>query len=102
MVFRHLKKLTAALKTKAFANGQSQRNSTRNHASTEIAPLKRIMVFGDSNSFRPDGRKMCWPALLENKGSLHLRVFNESCDGRTTKYDNGERNGLNVGRPKSA
>ena len=56
----------------------------------------RIMVFGDSNAFRPDGDNTCWAALLEDKDPVHLDVFNESYDGRTTRYDTGERNGLGV------
>ena len=58
--------------------------------------IKRIMVFGDSNSFRPGASKTSWPELLEDKDPLHLNVFNESCDGRTTRYDIGELNGLSV------
>ena len=57
---------------------------------------KRIMVFGDSNAFRPGGGNTCWAALLEDRDPVHLCVFNESCDGRTTQYDTGERNGLSV------
>ena len=57
---------------------------------------KRIMVFGDSNAFRPGHGKKSWPKLLEDKDPFHLNVFNESCDGRTTRYDTGERNGLCV------
>jgi lysophospholipase L1-like esterase len=54
------------------------------------------MVFGDSNAYRPGSNKKSWPKLLEAKDPLHLNVFNESCDGRTTRYDIGECNGLNV------
>jgi lysophospholipase L1-like esterase len=57
---------------------------------------KRVLVFGDSNSFRPVGGDTCWPALLMDKDPIHLDVFNESYDGRTTKYDTGERNGLGI------
>ena len=57
---------------------------------------KRIMVFGDSNAFRPGDGKTSWPKLLEDKDPFHLNVFNESCDGRTTRYDSGECNGLSV------
>ena len=57
---------------------------------------KRVMVFGDSNAFCPDGNNTCWPALLENKDSLRLNVINESYNGRTTCYDSGERNGLSI------
>ena len=56
----------------------------------------RIMIFGDSNAYRPANSKKTWPKLLEAKNPDHLNVFNESCDGRTTKYDFGERNGLCV------
>jgi lysophospholipase L1-like esterase len=54
------------------------------------------MVFGDSNSFRPGHSKAPWPELLEEKNPLQLNVFNESCDGRTNRYDIGELNGLSV------
>ena len=61
----------------------------------------RILVFGDSNAFRPDNSN-CWPALLENEGRQNLNVYNESCDGRTSVYDMGERHGLRtVGRKLS-
>ncbi|MDB4442849.1 GDSL-type esterase/lipase family protein, partial [bacterium] len=54
------------------------------------------MVFGDSNSFRPEQSETSWPKLLKDKDPHHLNVFNESYDGRTTRYDLGERNGLSV------
>ena len=54
------------------------------------------MVFGDSNSFRPERGKTSWPKLLKDKDPLHLNVLNESCDGRTTRYDRGELNSLGV------
>ena len=57
---------------------------------------KRVMVFGDSNAFRPDGNNMCWPALLEDKDSLRLNVINESYNGRTTCYDSDECHGLSI------
>lgn len=56
----------------------------------------RIMVFGDSNAFRPDGNNTCWPALLQGKDPAHLNVFNESWDGRTTRYDTGECHGPRI------
>lgn len=44
-----------------------------NNSSALTAPLspsgrvpKRIMVFGDSNDFRPNGGNTCWATLLEN------------------------------------
>jgi len=58
--------------------------------------VKRILVFGDSNAFHSDGKCACWPSLLKEKDPSKLNVFNESCDGRTTKYDIGECCGLNV------
>jgi lysophospholipase L1-like esterase len=54
------------------------------------------MVFGDSNAFRPGHGKKSWPKLFEDKGPLHVNIFNESYDGRTTRYDRGECNGLGV------
>jgi lysophospholipase L1-like esterase len=54
------------------------------------------MVFDDSNSFRPGCSETSWPKLLEGKDPLHLSVFNESCEGRTTIYDIGELNSLSV------
>ncbi len=96
MVFRRFKKLTAALKTKASSRNYDGSVSTWAQSSTDSGSLKRIMVFGDSNAFRPDNNNTCWPSLLENKDPLHLKVFNESCDGRTTRYDIGEFNGLRV------
>jgi len=54
------------------------------------------MVFGDSNAFRPGHGKKSWPKLFEDKDSLHFTIFNESYDGRTTRYDSGECNGLSV------
>lgn len=56
----------------------------------------RILVFGDSNAFRSDGGNTCWATLLEDKDPVNLNIVNESYDGRTTKYDTGERNGLGV------
>ena len=54
----------------------------------------RIMVYGDSNSFRPGGGEKSWPGILQNKNRSHLRIFNESCDGRTIGHDTGQYNGL--------
>ena len=54
------------------------------------------MAFGDSNTFLPDGGKTRWTVLLEDKAPGHFDVLNEGCDGRTTQYDTGERNGLSV------
>ena len=96
MVFSRCKKLITALKAKAFREVYSRNSSTQTYPSIDGSNVKRIMVFGDSNSFRPDGDKTCWPALLADKAPGHSTVFNESCDGRTTRYDSGEFNGLNV------
>jgi lysophospholipase L1-like esterase len=52
------------------------------------------MIYGDSNSFRPDGAKKSWPGILQRKSRSHLRVFNESCDGRTIGRDSCQYNGL--------
>ena len=52
------------------------------------------MVYGDSNSFRPGGGKKSWPGILQNKKRSLLRVFNESCDGRTIGHDTGQYNGF--------
>ena len=54
------------------------------------------MVIGDSNAFRPAGNDACWPALLEKKNPQHLKVFNESCDGRTACHDIGDHNALTI------
>jgi lysophospholipase L1-like esterase len=74
------------------AGGKAKRNIVR----TDRTDIKRIMVFGDSNAFRPASNKKTWPKLLEAKDPRYLNVFNESCDGRTTRYDTGECNGLSV------
>jgi lysophospholipase L1-like esterase len=54
------------------------------------------MVFGDSNAYRPGPGKKPWPELFEESNPLCFHVINESCDGRTTRYDSGECNGLGV------
>ena len=54
------------------------------------------MVFGDSNAFRPGRSETSWPKLLEARDPRYLNIFNESCDGRTTRYDIGECNSINV------
>ena len=54
------------------------------------------MVFGDSNAYRPGNGPNCWPAMLQRISGGTLRVANESCDGRTTRYDTGEYNGLGI------
>lgn len=96
MVFLRFKKLIAALKAKASSGDYIRSSSARTYSSADGSNIKRIMVFGDSNSFRPNGDKTCWPALFEGKAPNHFTVLNESFDGRTTRYDIGEFNGLNV------
>lgn len=96
MVFRRFKRLTAAFRTKASSGDYIQSSSARTYSPIDGSKVKRIMVLGDSNSFRPNGGKTCWPALLVDKAPGHFTVFNESCDGRTTRYDVGEFNGLNI------
>jgi lysophospholipase L1-like esterase len=54
------------------------------------------LVFGDSNAIRCGHGNKAWPRLIEEKDPLHLTIINESYDGRTTRYDVGERNGLMV------
>lgn len=96
MVYKGLKNI----RTKSFRKYTS--NSSNDVASIDqrVVTPKRIMVFGDSNTFRPDGNKTCWPLLLKDKDITELDVINEGYDGRTTKYDSGEYNGLNVIRDK--
>lgn len=89
-------RLRAAAKAKAFRRGCSDSAATVATFALSGRTLRRIMIFGDSNAFRPDGGNTCWAALLESKDPVHLHLFNESCDGRTTRYDIGERNGLGV------
>jgi lysophospholipase L1-like esterase len=96
MVFLRFKKLIAALKAKASSGDYIRSSSARTYSSTDGSNPKRIMVFGDSNSFRPGGNKTCWPVLLKDKDPSRFTVFNESYDGRTTRYDIGEFNGLSV------
>lgn len=96
MFFRYFKKLAAGIKTKTYSRKYGFSKLTWNIDSTDRTDINRIMVFGDSNSFRPEPSKRSWPKLLEDKVPLHLNVFNESCDGRTTRYDMGERNSINV------
>ena len=69
---------------------------TRNTVRTDRTDIKRIMVFGDSNSFRPERDMTSWPQLLEAKDPLYLNIINKSCDGRTTRYDIGKCNSINV------
>lgn len=96
MLSRVFKRLTGTFKRKGPSKGCHQAPPRRFYPSANRGAAKRIMVFGESNAFRTDGNNKCWPALLENKDPHHLNVFNESCDGRTTSYDIGEKNGLGV------
>lgn len=96
MFFRFLKKLAAGVKAKTYISNHGSNKFTWRQTKTDRTDIKRIMVFGDSNAYRPGSDKKSWPNLLEAKDPLHLNVFNESCDGRTTRYDIGECNGLSV------
>jgi lysophospholipase L1-like esterase len=68
----------------------------RNRQTSEKTLPKRLMVFGDSNSLRPEAKGPSWPRLLEIKARGSFRVLNESYEGRTTQYDSGERNGVKM------
>jgi lysophospholipase L1-like esterase len=95
-MFRYLKKLASVVKTKICRRSNEVSRLTWNIVRTHRTDIKRIMVFGDSNSFRPEQSKTSWPKLFENKDPRHFKVFNDSHDGRTTSYDFGELNGLSV------
>ena len=96
MIFQFLKKLAAGVKVKNYSSIHGIYKSIIKVAQTDRTGTKRIMVFGDSNAYRPGNSKKSWPKLLEAKDPLYLKIFNESCDGRTTKYDIGDCNGLTV------
>jgi len=85
-----------AAKARASRRGSSDKAGAVASFALSGGASKRIMVFGDSNAFRPGGGHTCWAALLEDRDPVHLNVLNESCDGRTTQYDIGERNGFGV------
>lgn len=89
-------------KAKSFHRGSDDYAAGDIHFSSSGGTLQRIMVLGDSNAFRPDGGNTSWPGLLQDKDLFCLKVLNESCDGRTTQYDTGERNALNVIEDKLA
>lgn len=96
MAYHVFKRLTEALSTKTTGRNYDHSGAKWSFSSPDTGKLKRIMVFGDSNAFRSDNNNTCWAALLERKVPRHLKVFNESCNGRTTGYDIGEFNGLRV------
>lgn len=96
MFFRFLEKLAAGVKAKPYSCNHGSNKFKWQITKTDQTNIKRIMVFGDSYAYRPANSKNSWPNLLEAKDSLHFNVFNESCDGRTTRYDIGECNGLSV------
>lgn len=54
---------------------------------------RKLLVFGDSNSSRPN-KKACWPALAGKNLRSRFKIINDSIDGRTTMYDDGSRNGF--------
>ncbi len=58
------------------------------------------MVFGDSNTYRPDGSDTRWTMLLKGKNPVDLNIFTEGCDGRTTIFDYGECNGIEAIKKK--
>ena len=93
-LFQCFKKLAAGVETKTFKKIDGHSELTLSVASTNRSNTKRILVFGDSNSFRPDGAEKSWPSILQNKNRSYLRVFNESCDGRTIGHDTGQYNGI--------
>jgi lysophospholipase L1-like esterase len=78
-----------------FISGLRKLRSNRRQTSGKTKP-KRIMVFSDSNSLRPETKGLSWPSLLEIKAKGTFRVLNESYEGRTTQYDRGERNGVKM------
>ena len=82
--------------TKCCSRNTQYSDFKRRSPSTNDSNIKRIMVFGDSNASRPGHGKKSWPKLFEDKDPLHFTIFNESHDGRTTRYDTGECNGLRV------
>ena len=96
MFFRILKNLAAGIKAKTYGSNLGSNKFAWRNTKANPKNIKRIMVFGDSNAYRPGSSNKSWPILLEAKDPRHLRVFNVSCDGRTTKYDIGECNGLSV------
>lgn len=59
------------------------------------------MVLGDSNACRAGKRVEPWPNLLERQSRGALRVFNESRNGRTTRFDADLLNGLHVAEHKT-
>ena len=83
------------LLTKKRAFGKRTSNChCKDFSSSDERCYIRIMVYGDSNSFRPGGGRKSWPGILQNKNRSLLKVFNESCDGRTIGHDTGQYNGL--------
>lgn len=57
---------------------------------------KQILIFGDSNSLCSSNKLSSWPDLLYQKVPFGLQIQNESCYGRTTQFDAGELNGIEV------
>ena len=102
MVVKSLKKLNTLIRATFFYSDNN--NNGEDFASTKTGRVKhkRIMAFGDSNTFLPDGSNTCWPSLFKSKNPTQLDIINEGFNGRTTKYDAGEYNGLSVIRGKLA
>jgi len=96
MFFRYFKKLAPGVQAKTHISNHGYNRYIWRKTKADRTNIKRIMVFGDSNSYRPGNSKQCWPKLLEAKDPLHHYVYNESCDGRTTIFDIGKCNGCSV------
>lgn len=94
--FQYLRRLASGIKAKDCGNSYRSVKFARRVAKTEQTDIQRILVFGDSNSILSEGSNGPWPKLLEDKDPLRYNIFNESCDGRTTRYDIGGRNGVSV------
>ncbi len=92
MVYKGFKNISTIIRTKSFRKYTS--NSSNDVASIDqrVVTPKRIMVFGDSNTFLPEGSNIRWPTLLKDRDPAQLDTINEGFNGRTTKYDLGECN----------
>ena len=56
---------------------------------------KRILVYGDSNTCRPN-KGSRWTDILSKRAPKDMHVINWGCDGRTTVFDLGRLNGLTL------
>ncbi len=57
-----------------------------------VPSRKKLLIFGDSNSFLPDFCN-CWPGLLRRKTNGYIYIINDSVSGRTTGFDKNDLNG---------